>query len=36
MLRLIVVFKSEEIWSVGYGYMGFDDNYEWYFGGPEY
>ena len=35
MLRLSVVFKSKELWSVGYGYTGCDDNYEWYFGGLE-
>ena len=35
MLRLSVVFKSKELWSVGYGSMGCDYNDEWYFGGAE-
>ena len=35
MLRLSVVFKTKELWSVVYGSMGCDDNYEWSFGGPE-
>ena len=35
MLRLSVVFKPEELWSVGYASMGYDDNYEWSFGGAE-
>ena len=36
MLKLSVVLKSKELWSVEYGSMGYDDNGEWYFGGPEY
>ena len=35
MLRLSDVFKSKELWLVEYGYMGFDDNDAWYFGGPD-
>ena len=36
MLSLSVVFKSKELWSVGYGSMECDDNDEWSFGGAEY
>ena len=35
MLRLSGVFKSKELWSVGYGSMGCDDYDEWSFGGPD-
>ena len=35
MLRLSVLFKSKELWSVGYGYMGCNDNNEWYFRGSK-
>ena len=35
MLRLSVVFKSKELWSVIYGSMVCDDNNEWSFGGAE-
>ena len=35
MLSLSVVFKFKYFWSVGYGSMGCDDNYKWYFGGSE-
>ena len=36
MLRLSDFCHSKELWSVRYGFMGCDDNYEWSFGGPEY
>ena len=35
MIRLSVVFKSKNLWSVGYGSMIYNDNDEWYFGGSE-
>ena len=35
MLKLSGVFNFKEIWSVLYGSMGWDDNDEWYFGGPD-
>ena len=35
MLRLSGVFKSKDLRSVWYGYMGCGDNNEWYFGGPD-
>ena len=35
MSRLSLVFKSKELWSVGYSFMGCGDNVEWYFGCTE-
>ena len=35
MLKLSGVFKSKNIWSVRYGFMGCDESDEWSFGGPE-
>ena len=35
MLSLSVVLKSKYLWSVRYGYIGWDDNDECYFGGAE-
>ena len=35
MLTLSDFCKSKELWSVGYGSMGCDDNNEWSFEGDE-